>query len=290
MPSAVVLRVGIQYLLEMLTDVGPALMVQLLGACCGSRFAQEDDLTGAASTGSVDVITDTAEGDVHVSVAYGAAVAAAEHGGVLLVALPGVGAVAATQPEVAPPDKATAPAGDTQRAACDVCVLRKVPVPPDVQRKVPVPPDVQRSVQSARDAFVARDAAMSSDPFREAVPVQQLLFKGVYSSRVRHFFFQVVPAVLPGDNAQVALARLTWSQLAMGSLLLRCEVTAVRLVRAWEMRLPRWQLLYILGTTHAIMLATRVIAAPDLRCPYEDGQGWWFWNFCTEAEGGGTPF
>ncbi len=273
-PSQVVLRVLIQYLLEMATDLGPALLVWCLAVCCDSRFvnAPAPQTTPAqASSSSSPALTEL---KIETGVDVGASSPPSARDEVILPVAP---QLQDSHLAGAKPARLSHSSG-----ACDVCALRKWPLA-QAQR---------RSVQAARNDFVARDADISDDPIWRNEGMHRLLRQGLFGSGLeqmpeegtaeRRFCFQTLP-VPAGSTDSMTISALTWRQRTVAQVLLRSELAAVRLARAWETRTPKWRLLYLLGTIHAILLVTRVMAGVDLRCPYTDGSGTWFWNFCSAA-------
>jgi hypothetical protein len=75
--------------------------------------------------------------------------------------------------------------------------------------------------------------------------------------------------------------QLSASQYSAAWLSLRTELLAVRLSRAWETRVPGWTLLYVFSALHALNITTQILTGVELRCPYTDPAGEWYWNFCT---------
>ncbi len=88
----------------------------------------------------------------------------------------------------------------------------------------------------------------------------------------------------PKRRVPTTIDELSSLQYAAAWVTLRTELVAVRLSRAWEMRLPWWIPLYILGLLHALNLTSRALVGVGLRCPYVDAQGYWYWNFCEPRD------
>ena len=71
-------------------------------------------------------------------------------------------------------------------------------------------------------------------------------------------------------------------QYAVAWTVLRLEIVAVRLSRAWETRVPLWSVLFLLSALHSLTITARLLAGAGLRCPYLDDEGAWYWDYCAD--------
>lgn len=79
---------------------------------------------------------------------------------------------------------------------------------------------------------------------------------------------------------------LSSMQFFLGALSVQCEVMAVRMWAAWQVRFPHWTSLIFLSSIAAVTLAGGSITGPPAMCMLRDAEGLEYFHFCPGGTGG----
>ena len=272
----VIFRVALQYIIELITDMSPALIMLAVNTCCGVRWnavsGQQARSAGLAalfseaqdqSAKGVKVAVPSSEVSIDDSLANPEAptptlskLPVRQSPNAVLLA-PGT-ATPSSEPDRRSQGQASQPSCSQSR--CCTCFL--LPDDPDVQEHRAH----LRSVYDAEIDRIAADALWSPVSWRGLLEAQ---FTGGAPPPTLLFAPVASPAQMSSAQGLVA-----W-------LSIRAEVLTARMHRAWTTRFRGWTLLFLVGALNAVMLAGRNFAGPFLRCMKEDDEKLWF-DYCPE--------
>lgn len=304
----VLIRVGMQYVLEILTDLGPAIMLWCVHACCGVRWrkAQGADVRRVVKHRMLD---GTSERPSRPE--WPATPAITPHTGLKWVPMSPHGAPQSGHSALAQADSprmlddsTPAPAETMQlpqpaprsRSCCCTapCVLQ-----PDDE-------DVMQHRARLVKAYAAEVRDVTRDPLWQPIEWDDLLALGVGGTRAAldlrgradsHSSWS--DSGLDSEHqheesseteARVLFAPvrrlqdMTTLQRLAAWLAIRSETLAVRLNRAWETRFRGFNVLFLTAAVSSMLLASRSLMDPAVRCMLRDPSGGIFFDFCPAED------
>lgn len=244
-------RVGAQYVLELATDLAPALLLLTMPLCCGVRWKA----VGRAQVAPLSLGLVAAEAPASKLPADGGGADSSP-------AQSGAGSALLDDTPLPTADlQEGASAAPATTSTCG-CVLS------------PGDADVASLVAAQRKQYSAEIEQVTSDPLWQPLTLEQCLQLAVEGSGAGTATVLWSPVT--------SLADMSPLQRVVASLAIRAELLAVRLNRAWSARFQGWVLLFLLASFSGTLLVARSVTGMRTFCRFPDADGGHYFDYCDQ--------